>query len=525
MIHNPPDPITASPNATARGHIRRACIRSTLSICILISTTQLTLAASSAATSLPDNLRFTITGSTSVAPGPFAEKKLARVALTSKNVLPRLRKRNYDEQDIESTLSDLFQNWAPARAQYAGYFVLMPQKIDIKAEGVNLMTSVADDQVAVLQHWTLPQLSGVGLSLIKPSALKNVPVFQGGGANDRIFVRLDGFGAPIPIAVARLVEADFVRGFVTRLFMSAYIQVGQTYQGAGGLAAVKLDFGGVNTAATSVFAAYMQPGSYPGTQTLADDIAAVTANNPVASVSLLYGWQAAGQLLLDDNNTTHNLRNDVWHLLSYHYTPEQVGAMVGFTLQYLAGFAENQRVVAIANNQGDLGRTDDFNKIVTQAGLDKNVSSAKNLVTSFGNVLTAESYAIATNTKLSSTDRLTALTRYGNLIDGYRRGVSSATNAIYNDIADTSFGIGYNAGFNDGYALGFAAGWQDGWVSGYSTAWAQATVTINNLEAQIGNLQSELNAANSGGDCGFWCTLGNIGNIGSTVIGIVGSLF
>ncbi|HWZ64729.1 MAG TPA: hypothetical protein VNX02_17050 [Steroidobacteraceae bacterium] len=494
-------------------------------LCLAIGCAQLAQAASAAATPMPANIRFTVTGTTTVAPSPFASKKLAKAAATSTNVLPRLPKRAYNEPDIESTLTDLFQNWAPARAQYAGYFVLMPQKFDIKAEGTNLMTSVADDQVAVLQHWTLAQFPGVGLSLIKPSALKSASVFQGGGANDRIFVRLDGFGAPVPIAVARVVEADFVRGFATRLFMSAYIEAAKNYQGAGGLSGVKLDFGGVNTAATNVFAAYTQIASYPNAQTLDVDIAAVAANSPVAPVSLLYGWQAAGQLLKDDNVATHNLRNDVWRLMSYHYAPEQIGAMVGYTLQYLAGYAENQRVLSIANNQGDPGSTNDLSKIVMQAAADKNVSAAKNLVTSFGNLLTAESYAIATNTKLSATDRVTALTRYGNLIDGYRRGVSSATNDIYNDIADISYGIGYATGFNDGYALGFAAGWQDGWVSGYTTAWLQASLTINNLEAQISSLQSQLNAANNGGDCGFWCTVGNIVSTGSTIVGIIGSLF
>jgi hypothetical protein len=145
-------------------------------------------------------------------------------------------------------LTDLFTRWPAAYKQYAAYFLMMPQKFHMKDYAVSLpgMVSLPDDQPISLSPYNLPNFSNVGITLSKPGAIKTTAPFQSGTGdpNDRIFVSLDGFGAPVPIPTAEIVYADFARGLVTRLFMEAYIGAAKNYQGAGGLGQLKLDFGG-----------------------------------------------------------------------------------------------------------------------------------------------------------------------------------------------------------------------------------------------------------------------------------------
>src|SRR5580692_3376446 len=60
------------------------------------------------------------------------------VSSPSANVLPLLPVRPFDPQNIQNTLGDLYNNWAPARTTYAFYFTMMPQIINIKAEAATL---------------------------------------------------------------------------------------------------------------------------------------------------------------------------------------------------------------------------------------------------------------------------------------------------------------------------------------------------------------------------------------------------
>jgi len=439
--------------------------------------------------------------------------------------LPVLPAKEYDATAITATLNDLMAKWHPAQGEYAGYFTWMPWKIDVSQEAKNLGVLAHPNTVFHINYYNVTPDVGIAVESVTAP-------FIGAGfvptPEDTIFVVLDGFSSPVPVAVARNVQHDFASGFVTRLVLNAYVSAAQLpgHDNYAGLKGLSLSLNGKFKANSAAFAQFIAPSTYQGAGVTGLDtaIALSTATQPIASQGMLLGWKAADELLSADS-ADHHLQKDAWSLLYYRYKFEELGTMTGFTLNYLSGEAMNERIVnLLTTNPPPLTPGTNYAHDLLQkaAGADA-IRAGKHFVVSFGNVMEAEFYAVTQNSHLKKAKKQLLLARYSNLMGGYRKGLSKAANVIYQEITGQVYNLAYADGFRDGYELGYAAGWKDGYAQGNADAWQQANAIIAGLQSQISSLQNQLNNANSGG--GFWNDVGGILNDVGTAIGIIGSFF
>jgi hypothetical protein len=485
-------------------------------------------------TSISRDAQFTSTGTFKAAPAAAATLETAlALNATRKGAgpygLPVLPAKDFDAAAITSTLNDLMKAWHPAQGEYASYFTWMPWKIDVAQEAKNLGVLTQPNKVFHINYYNVTPDVGIAVEGIGATP------FSGAGFSptpeDTIFVILDSFSAPVPIAVARNVQHDFASGFVTRLVLDAYAST--TYSG---LKSSSLSLNGKFHANSSDFAQFISPSTYQNVKSMEAAIALSIATQPITSDGLLLGWKAADELLaVDQASGNQHLQKDAWALLSYRYTFEQLGMMTGFTLNYLSGEAMNERVVSLLPADPGVpaptplaglapGTPGYAQALLQNAASSDAVRAGKRFVISFGNVMEAEFYAVSQNKHLKTGPKQLLLARYYNLIEGYRKGLSKAANLIYEEITGQVYTLAYADGFRDGYALGYAAGWKDGYAQGNADAWKQANAIIAGLQSQINNLQNQLNNANSGGG-GFWDGVGGVLNDVGTAIGIIGAFF
>jgi hypothetical protein len=498
-------------------HISIAVLRAFVLATALLSPCASHGQAASAKNALPRGTTFSITGEPQESTNLMRAEVAASSTIskgTDKFGLPIISPKNYNEQAIEASLNTLF-NWGPGANAYSLYFQMMPWGIDIKSEASALLTMPHDTEF-VLKHWTLAK-TDIGIKTVIPSSISNVGPFAQ-SPSDAIFVKLDGFGYAVPISVARLVEANFVNGFVTRLVLNAY-QTIYAQQGYGS-ANLALSVGGVDpTKGYSNAFATAATYTTPVGQSLQAYIASQLENEPINSTAILYGWKAADDLVKeDDQNQT--LQKAAWSLLNYRYSFRDIGKITGYTLNYLNGFAMNENIAT----GGSLGTVKQLDALIAKVKADQKIVQAKQFLASFQNEMVAEFYAVSQNKKLKPDQRTQLLAQYSNFIDGFAQGTQKAADVLYNEIADLSYGLGYAEGFKDGYALGYTAGWADGYAAGNAAAWKQANLIIQGLQQQVTSLQNQLNNSGGGGG-GFWDTVGNIANGLGTAIGIIGSLF
>jgi hypothetical protein len=444
--------------------------------------------------------------------------------------LPVLPAKPYAAAAITAALNDLMSAWHPAQAEYAAYFTWMPSKIDVVQEAKNLGVLSHPNELFCINYYNVNKNVG-----IRVESLGSTP-FTGSSftpsPEDTIFVMLDSFGAPVPVAVARTLQQDFASGFVTRLVLDAYLSAAQlpNHDHYAGLKALSLSLNGKFKANSGDFAQFVLPATYKNGTSLGTALAVSESTQPIISDGLLLGWTAADELLsVDQASGNHRLQKDAWSLLNFRYTFKELGTMTGFTLNYLSGEAMNERIVSLLSvnppppnplNPGDPGYA---TALLKQAANSDAIRAGKQFLVSFGNVMDAEFYAVSQNKNLKKVDKQMLLARYCNFIEGYQRGLSKAANVVYEEITGQTYDLAYADGFRDGYALGYAAGWKDGYAAGNAAAWAQANVIIAGLQSQISSLQSQLNNANSGG--GFWGDVGGVLNDVGTAIGIIGSFF
>jgi hypothetical protein len=445
--------------------------------------------------------------------------------------LPALPVNTYNPTAITATLNDLMNTWHPAQAEYAAYFMWMPSKVDVIQEAKNLGVLLHPNTIYHINYYNVSNDVGIAVE-----SLGTTP-FVGAGftptPEDTIFVVLDSFSAPVPVAVARTVQQDFASGFVTRLVLDAYVSAAQlpNHGNYAGLKGLSLSLNGKFKANSGDFSQFVLPATYTNGNTLAAAIATSEATQPIISDGLLLGWKAADELLsIDSASGNHRLQKDAWALLNFRYTFEELGTMTGFTLNYLSGEAMNERIVSLLSTNPPPpsaltpGTAGYAQALLQQAASSNAIRAGKQFLVSFGNVMDAEFYAVTQNKHLKKDEKQLLLARYFNFTEGYRRGLNKAASIIYEEITGQTYDLAYADGFRDGYSLGYAAGWKDGYAQGNAVAWQQANAIIAGLQSQISSLQSQLNNANGGGG-GFWGDVGGVLNDVGTAIGIIGSFF
>lgn len=291
-------------------------------------------------------------------------------------------------------------------------------------------------------------------------------------------------------------------------------------------------FGGVY-GPTTPLSPYILPATYTGIQPgqdLGPAIAKVFPANPIAPFSMILGWQAGNDLLKADKAyDDQRLTKAAWRLINSRYGFERIGRITGFTLQYMSGFAINERFIQIANNPGTAPPSiTDQTKLANQLAQTPTFVQSKNFLMSFSKILTGEYYAVASNTGIRDPKvKQILLTEYYYFILGFNSGVIRASDDLFAEIGSSAYLAGWEQGFRDGFSAGYTAGWAAGYAVGYQTAWAQAQVTITQLQNTISSLQSQLSQAqqSGGGGCDFWCVIGQDGSGIASVIGGIASLF
>ena len=112
-----------------------------------------------------------------------------------------------------------------------------------------------------------------------------------------------------------------------------------------------------------------------------------------------------------------------WHLLRSRHSPESIGEMAGFTLNYLLGFAKAS-VVRNAAAAGPIGG--DIGKLFQTVAQDKDVNTVKDTLTRLYSALTGEFYALSRNNKLRKKDEQ-MLDRFLSTYFAFLRGFYSGT--------------------------------------------------------------------------------------------------
>ncbi len=369
-------------------------------------------------------------------------------------VLPSANRAELSTNEIAATLEDLFK-WGPAKNRYASYFTLLPALVKTKEDVSSSVLGAPLGTLVTYQPYSLADKS-VGVKVQINTAVYNQPMFQGNGASDAIFVRLDAFGnAFVPIPVADVVESNFLNGLVTRLILGHLSRLQQ-------LPATGIDFASIGNAVPQIPDEYNKAGSYSvSAGTFEKATGDLLRDYPVQPMALFLGWKAGEEL---DALTGQNLdfRNDVWKLLIHRFSTAQLGEMTAYTLNYLVGYASCQRIQALAaNNANPPARNTDIPSIFASLSQDEGVNASKALLSGFHRTLVGEFYALTQNNKISASAKEVLLSNDAEFLNGFEAGTIAAADQIFRDVFQLAYGLGYKDGFRDGFAQGYATGWRD----------------------------------------------------------------
>jgi len=420
------------------------------------------------------------------------------------------------QADIVATLNKLFE-WGPATTRYAQNFIMLPGLLNIKDDTKSNVLSAPVGSVYIYKPYNLAN-PNIGLKVQRIPELVPLFAFQGDTGN-AIFVWLDGFGIRVPIAAAELEEAAFISGLTTRLLLGEY---SRAWNKAGNheLSPTGLNF---NTTVFSNLLAdqYALAANWPDKVTYDDALKNLLANFPVHPAGVLWGWHAGEDL---DKLTGPDVayRDAVWKLIGGRFGFDDIGTMTAYTLNYMVGYAKNQRITALSQGTATDVLQDNA-KILEHFASDTNINLANALVSGFQNCIVGEFYALSQNKIMNLEEKRLLLARYYAFIRGLNLGSQQAADQLYIDVFRLAYGIGYQTGFKDGYAQGYAAGFKDGYAAGYSKAWAEANVVIGRLQNQINTLQGQLDSANNNND--FFGTVTKAANAVGTVVGVIASIF
>jgi hypothetical protein len=415
---------------------------------------------------------------------------------------------------------------------------MLPEKLNLVQEAKDVGVLQAPGTFITDNRWGIASNGGIVFESL-PAIFSGTSVTP--TAEQTIFVQLDGFATAVPVAVARTVQQDFISGFVARLLLDAYVLAAKQpgHGGYAGLATLNLSLNGKFSANQQDFAQFSSPSTYSGmgVSDLQSAIAISQATQPIISYGLLLGWSAADDLLKTDlANGNSKLQKDFWSLLNYRYEFSEIGFMTAFTLDYLGGEAMSTRIVSLLPSStsppypvltpgNSASSAAAYAHALLQNVATKSTTEGTNdFAVTFGNVMETEFYAVS-RSNINNKKKQLLMTRYMNVLQGYRRGVNEATNLVYSDLTGEVFTIAYADGFQAGYTLGYVAGWKDGYAAGNLAAWQQANAIIASLQSQISSLQQQLDNANADSGGNFWDNAGGILNDVGTAVGIIGSLF
>jgi hypothetical protein len=446
-----------------------------------------------AMTILPDGKPKSTTGATALPPPP---------ALPNVPVTPPPT--NLGPPQIGPLLNDIFSQWVNAPSSALALYQL-PAYVDVTSNALNNRDQMLQGDRTYYQFCPYSAFIKSPCPQIKttiPLGFENTFYSQG----CEVFVYLSGFGTPAPVRVADVFGGGFASGLATRLALGMLFDQWNVHGAP--LSASSLNITGpINN--IDIPQAFLNRGNYDGQNEASwmASIGKLLVRFNVQALGLLSGWHAGGDL---DALNQDAVRRSVWGLIRSRYSVEDIGAMAGFTLNYLVGFAKASFIRQNAA-QIDLGDTFTlFQKVSAAPG----VVDAKLTLSRFYDTLVAGFYSISSNSKLHAQDRAKLLGSYYGFLRGVFTGITQAADQTYIQLFSLAYGLGYNDGYREGYDKGYADGWRDGYAVGYSTAWSDANKIIDSLRSQLGS--------NAGSSIDDWIKAGQeVASIAEVVIGVI----
>jgi hypothetical protein len=380
-------------------------------------------------------------------------------------------------QQAEAALKQLFAAWPDAHT-YAGYLLQIPIKLQLQESGTGANFAPASSPDGYL-YKPYPGLES-GIRIVVPATMKaptNNEAFK--DTKYALCVAVEQFGTNLPVPAAEELEAGFINGFVTRLFLQPRIETA-----IGGRAALDLPPPLQINLQFSAAATYTNApdGGDPNAieVTFSQRLRALLEADPLQPRGLLLGWKAAGSL-----GSNPEARKAAWNVVSLRFSPRQIGRIVGFTLNYVVGYA---RMRAIA----DPGQP--LDQLLARIHSDETANQARSLLASVNEMIGAEEYAHTSLHGDTSEYRFfnkaklafSAATAYHYFVVGYHEGSVRAADEIFDGVFQLAYGIGYQQGFKAGYAKGYS----DGFKAGQDQAWAVANQRIRQLEKELDDARS-----------------------------------
>jgi hypothetical protein len=437
-----------------------------------------------------------------------------------------------DQGSIEKILNDLFE-WTPAANRYQSFFLMLPAYFDVLRDvkapvfGQNPPGSSA----YLYRPYNLAK-ADVGLKVqYQPQIVTTANAFKGTSPDfdpvNAIFVRVDGFANQVPIYVAQVLESNFISGLVTRLVLGQYVRA---WQGTGSKITAKDIHLSIPPSQPIAGDIFVKKETWPDNKdNYRNTLNTILDQNPITPAGLLWGW-AAGQELDELTDGDVRFRNDVWKLIGTRFTSQDIGAMTSFTLNYMVGYALNERIKSIASAVGGapipapvvdpktifLGLANDtINDLIARDASGQDQPNMRFLTKYLFHRVLGEFYALSKNQNLPANEKTSVFAQYSAFLEGFNNGSMLSADVIYHDVFNLAYGLGYSDGYRDGYARGYTNGYKDGYAAGYKQAWAEANVIISRLSSELNDAQNN----NS-----FWDNAGRIASGVATVVGFVASL-
>jgi hypothetical protein len=258
-------------------------------------------------------------------------------------------------------------------------------------------------------------------------------------ADNAIFFRLSGFEADVPEVVLYLAESAFVNGLVTRLVLEEYAnaleRANPHYRQIVDIPRFLQSFSP---------GTFEDPNVWPPGRTFAQVIDAVLTKRPLQGDAILYGWYCGQQLV----NSESRYKTAVWNLLKYRVDMRRVGEIVGYTLNYMEGYAKNKEVpVRGPTNDAILANLAEVSITGAQRLADFHSSGAAG--TPDGLWLNDVLYTAIIQAYLEvakrppGAGRTKALSMYSDFLTGFNQGAIRAAEVVYADTFLLAYGLGY----------------------------------------------------------------------------------
>ena len=295
-----------------------------------------------------------------------------------------------------------------------------------------------------------------------------------------IFFRLPCINADVPEPVFQTVVGSFINGFVTRLLLGdlqdAMLKVAPGKGQVPNLPSVPTTFPQRSTSSEG-----FEANVWPANVGFDDVVATVLTANPVQGDATMCGWYAAQELWKSETE----YRDAAKALLKMRLDTRRVGQIVGYTLNYLSGYAANQTEKKAAADPTGVPAILSHLGTISRADASAMATGTQSPYQQLNLALYTATLALFSPTA-GPIDDVTWQHFYDFLV-GFNEGTVRAAEVVYADTFLLAYGIGYADGFRDGYSKGYAEGYR----AGYSGGWAAAPRTFfGGLNGFLGDVRS-----------------------------------